>query len=152
MAITETNPVVVGFDTEKPHYDTVFENTKALKQAGTERHLGGDPNAQVTDTGFVPVPGLAIVQIDGTNLGGFVIEVHATVKVDGGTGTFRLFDITAAAAVGSTKTFTNTSFALSVLTGLDGLLAAASHQYRLEVKGAAATDLPVVANAKLVLR
>lgn len=153
MAITETNPVVVGYDTEKPHYDTVFDNTTALKQAGTERDLGGEPNTPITDTSFVTVPGAAIVQIDGTKLGGFTIEVHVTGKVDGGTATFRLWDITAGGAVGGTQTFTNTgTFALAVLTGLDGLLPAAVHQYRLEVKGASAVDLPVISRAKLVLR
>ncbi len=152
MSITETNPVVSGFDTEKSQYDTVFNNTVALKQAGTERHLGGDPNAPVTDTSYVAVPGLAIVEIDGTNLSGFTIEVHATAKVDSGTGSIRLWDITAGAQVGSAQTFTGTSFALVKIAALTGLLAAASHQYRLEVKGNAATDLPCVANAKLVLR
>lgn len=153
MAITETNPVVVGYDTEKPHFDTVFDNTVALKQAGTERDLGGRDDSPVTDTSFVDVPGAAIVQIDGTKLAGFTIEVHATVKVDSGTGTFRLYDITAAGQIGGTQTFTNTgTFALAVLTGLDGLLAAAVHQYKLQVKGNSALDLPVISRAKLVLR
>lgn len=152
MAITETNPVTVGNATKKSDFDVAMNNTIALKQAGTERDLGGDWMTPVTDTAFVPVPGARIVELDATNLGGFTTEVHVTCKVDAGTGSIRLWDITAGAAVGATQTFSGTSFALVKITALIGLLAAASHQYRLEVKGAAATDLPVVAGAVLLFK
>jgi hypothetical protein len=100
----------------------------------------------------VIVPGSSFIEIDGTGLGAFTTEVHCMAYVAGGTGSIRLWDITAAAAIGSTVTFTNTAAALVKITGLAGLLATANHQLRLEVKGAAGTDLPVVYGARLLLK
>jgi hypothetical protein len=132
----------------------IRDNGNYLKSyaVGLERYLGGDPAAEVTDTTFVPIPGATLVEVDTAGNSGYnalTLELHATAKVAGGTGTLRLYDVTAAAAVTGTVTFTNTAIALVKLT-LTGLLNAAKHQYRCEVKGAAATDRPNVQAAALV--
>jgi hypothetical protein len=152
MPINVTNPVSVGAATKKDHYDRVFLNTLALKKIGTALNLGGSDHQPIPDTSFVPIPGGRVLEINGTitdEMTGFSIEVHATVFTIGGTGSIRLWDITAAAQIGSATTFTNTTVDVKKITGLDGLLVA-GHKYRLEVKGAAAADLPKVLGASLM--
>lgn len=117
-----------------------------------ERIFGGNADKPTTDTSFVIVPDSSIIEIDGTGLGAFTTEVHAMAYVAGGTGSIRLWDITAGAIIGALQTFTNTTPALVKITGLSGGLATANHQLRLEVKGAAPTDLPVVYGARLLLK
>lgn len=120
--------------------------------AWLERMFGGREDKPVTDTAFVIVPGSSIVELDATGLDAFTQEVHCMAGVDSGTGSIRLFDVTAGAQIGGTVTFTNTTPALTKITGLAGLLAHANHDYRLDVHGASAADLPVVYGARLLFK
>lgn len=151
MAFNVTNPVSVGDATKKDHYDRVFDNVIAVKERRGELALGGSDSDAVSDTGFVDLPAGVHVEIDGTNLGGFTVEVHFMGRVLAGTGTIRLWNITAAAEVSSSqKTFTNTSADRIVSSSLS--LASGVNEYKLQVKGSAAADLPQVWGAKLILR
>jgi len=124
---------------------------RTVIQPYLERMFGGRDDEGVSDTGFVTVPGSSIVELDATGLDAFTQELHCMAYVAGGTGTLRLYDITASSAIAST-TFTNTTVALTKITGLAGLLAHADHQYRIEVHGSAATDMPVVYGARLLFK
>jgi hypothetical protein len=123
----------------------------ALKEAQSRLLLGGDYTAEISDTSYVTIPGAVIAELVVTNLGGFTVEVHAMAKVRAGTGRIRLWNITDAGIVGAEITFTNTTIALVKITGLT-LPASGTKQFRLEVRGAAAADLPTVYGAQLVLR
>lgn len=153
MAFNGTNPWVVGEGVRKERLDRCFDNTKALKAASSRLPLGGDPNAEIADTSYVTIPGFVIIEIVCDDLGGsdLIREVHAMAKVRAGTGRIRLWNITDAGVVGAEITFTNTSIALVKITGLT-LPASGTKQFRLEVRGAAAADLPTVYGAQLVLR
>ncbi len=150
MAYNATNPTVVGQATRKSAYDRVFDNARAVKEATSRMPLGGNALAEVADTAYVTVPDPIIVELDGTNVGGLTVEVHAMVKVRAGTGRIRLWNITTGAIVGAEITFTNTTIALAKITGLS--VATGVNQYRVEVRGAASSDLPTVYGAQLVLR
>lgn len=158
MITEELRALIVGASIVPDHTNVgqVLAAVEALVLSGVatfiERMFGGDYTAGVSDTGFVQVPGSSIVEIDGTGLGGLQTEVHFTGYVDAGTGSVRLYDVTAGAQVGATQTFTNTAAALVKITGLAGLLAAANHQYRLDVHGSAAADMPVVYGARVVIK
>lgn len=151
MSFNTSNPVVVGGATLKSHFDRAFNNTIALKEARLEHLLGGSFESQITDTSFVAIPGAIYVELDGTNTGGLIVEVHAMAKVIAGTGSIQLWNRTLAALVGSPVNFTNTSSALVKITaGLS--LANGVNVYELQVKGATAGDRPAVWGAKLILR
>lgn len=151
MSFTTVNPVAAGQKARKSHFDALFANAIALKEARATHVLGGSFESAVSDTSFVSAPGSVFVEIDGTNLGGLTVEVHVMAKVVGGTGTIQLFNRTLAVAVASSSaTFTNTSPAL-IKTGAI-TLATGVNVYELQVKGNVGTDLPTVWGGKVVLR
>lgn len=158
MITEELRALVVGAGLSPDHTSVaqVLGAVQALVLTGVatfiERMFGGDYAASVSDTSFVQVPGSSVIEVDGTGLGALQTEVHVTAKVDSGTGSVRLWDITAGAQIGSTQTFTNTSFALVKITGLAGLLATANHQLRIDVHGASATDMPVITGGRLLIK
>lgn len=162
MITEEMRALVVGAGITPDHTNAtqVLAAVTALASAGgrslisawLERMMGGRDDQWVTDTSFVIVPGSAIIELDATSVEALTAEVHCMAGVVAGTGSIRLYDVTAAAAVGTTTTFTNTAPALTKITGLVGLLAAANHQYCIQVKGAAAIDRPTVYGARLLFK
>jgi hypothetical protein len=120
---------------------------------GRERLFGGDAAREVGDTTYVQVPGSRVIEVSDTaQAAATTIEVHAMAQVAAGTGSLRLWNVTLGVQVGSAVTFTGTSPTLVKITGLLGTLASGINQYRVEVKGAAATDRPSVWGAGLVVR
>ncbi len=151
MPFSSSNPVIVGDATKKSHYDRSFNNGIALKEARLEHPLGGDFQVSVADTAYVPIPGFIVFEIDGTNLSGMTVELHAMCRAATGTGRYRLWNITTGAEVaGSETTFTETSATLKKSSGIT--LTAGVNTYRLEIRGNGATDFPLVYGAKLVIR
>jgi hypothetical protein len=152
MAFNATNPVSVGDATKKSAYDRVFNNILALKEARLGHALGGDFQVSVADAAYTALPGFIVVEIDGTNLAGLIVEVHAMCRVVTGSGWFRLWNITAGIPiVGSETTFTETSATLKKTAALT--LSTGIAQYRLEVRGTVLdVDRPCVYGARLVLR
>jgi hypothetical protein len=153
MPFNPNNPVNVGDATRKSAYDRVFLNTIALKEARLEHHLGGDVMISVADAAYVPLPGVVVLELDGTNLSGLTIEVHAMCRVAAaGTGRFRLWNITTGGEVsGSETTFTETTATLKKSAPLT--VATGINQYRVEVRGTTLdVERPCVYGAKLVIR
>ena len=151
MGFTASNPVTVDNATKKDDYDDVFDNTTALKETRSQLDLGGDYNAAVDDTSFVDIPGAIHVEIDGTNFSGLTVEVHVMCQVAASTGTFDLYNITDTAAVASSETtFTNTNADRVESSSIT--LASGSKEYKCRVKGSAASTLPRIWGAKIVIR
>lgn len=150
MSFTNSNPVVVGAAVRKGHYDAIFANTVALKEARTTHDLGGSHHDAVVDMALVDIPGAIYAEVDGSNLTGFTVEVHAMCKVASGTGYIRLYNVTTPGNVGSEVSFVSTVPSLVKITGIT--LAAGVTQYKLRVRGATADALPSVWGAKLVIR
>jgi hypothetical protein len=149
MSITETNPVSVGDSTQKPHYDVVFDGMVALKQGRLLHSLGGRGSAVISDTSAVALVDFIDVEIDGTNLSGFTVEVHAMCSVVSGTGTLQLYNVTTAAVIAS-GSFTATSPTLTKITGIT--LTTGVNVYRARFYGSTAAAGPSVYGASLVLR
>jgi hypothetical protein len=146
----QVHTATVDEATKLDHLDEVGDSTEALKEARRHLVLGGDYEAVVSDTSFVPLPGYVAVRIDDTNLGGLTVEYEYMCYVQAGTGTVRLYNMTDTAEVaGSQDTFTNTTIQRQAQTVT---LVSGEKLYRLEVKGAAAADLPCVWGAHLVTR
>jgi hypothetical protein len=150
MAFNGTNPFVVGEDLRKSGLDRLMDNTIALKEARITHDLGGSYHDAIENTGLVDIPGSAWAEIDGTNLGGLTVEVHAMCLVAAGTGYIRFYNRTTPGDLGAEVSFTNTSAALVKITGLT--LAAANTVYNLRVRGSSSSALVRVWGAKLVLR
>jgi hypothetical protein len=111
-----------------------------------ERDLGGIPDVGEGSTTYVDVPGAIIVDL----VEATTAQLHVMAFVSGGTGTFRLWNITAAAEVASSETtFTETSATLKKTGNLE--LAAAS-TYKLQVKISSNSFYAVVYGGKLVTR
>ncbi len=116
--------------------------------------LGGSPYEEIFSAAYVPIPGSQIVQLDGTNLdvpNQAEVTVHVTCYVAAGTGSFRLWNITTGLIVGTEQNFVNTAVDL-VTKSLSGLIVTGVNKYRLEGKGAAATDRPVIVGSFLLVR
>ncbi|MHC4745347.1 MAG: hypothetical protein ACYS8Z_25830 [Planctomycetota bacterium] len=151
MGFTTSNPVSEDNATKADDYDVVFDNTIALKERRGQLELGGDYTCAVDDTSFVDIPGVVHAQVDGSNFSGLTVECHFMCKVATGTGTFRLYNVTATAEVASSqKTFTNSTADRIVTSALT--LASASNEYKAQVKGATAADLPRIWDAQIVIR
>ena len=150
MAFNGTNPFVVGQDLRKSGLDRLMDNTIALKEARITHDLGGSYHDAIENTGLVDIPGSAWAEIDGTNLGGLTVEVHAMCQVATGTGYIYLYNRTDVANVGAAASFTNTSPALVKITGLT--LVTAVKVYNLRAYGSTSAALVRVWGAKLVLR
>jgi hypothetical protein len=150
MAFNGTNPFVVGEDLRKSGLDRLMDNTIALKEARIAHDLGGSYHDAMETTGLTDIPGAVWAEINGTNLGGLTVEVHAMCQVATGTGTIYLYNRTDVANVGSAATFTNTSPALVKITGLT--LATALKVYNLRGGGDTTSALVRVWGAKLILR
>jgi hypothetical protein len=151
MGLIRVNPVTAGFKARKTHYDNVFDNTIAIVEARHVHPLGGHFETQIIDTAFRVIPGPIFVEIDGTNVGNFISEVHVMCTVVTGTGTFQLYNKTTPGAIASSiTTFTNTSPALVKSPAI--ALASGVNVYELQVKGSTANDRPAIWGAKLVLR
>ncbi len=150
MSFSNSNPAVVGAAVRKGHYDTIFDNTVALKEARSCHDLGGSYHDTVSDTSLVDIPGAVFVEVDGTNLTGLTVEVQAMCKVASGTGYIRLYNITTPGYVGSEVSFVSGAPALVKITGLT--LATGVTQYKLRVRGATSDTQPSVWGAKLVIR
>lgn len=153
MAFNTSNPVVVGAATKKEHYDRAFDNGVALKEARHSQDLGGDDERSIltVNTSWEDVPGFVDAELDGTNLGGLTVEVHIMGRVSLGTGRFRLYNLTTAAAVsGSETTFLETtatlkkSGAITLTTGLN--------TYRLQANISVSGQGAFVWGGKLVIR
>lgn len=148
MAYNEDNLVVVGSKTLKANYDQVLANANALRDANPRLPLGGLYPDVYTNTGYTDLFGPVHLPIDGTNLSGFTVKIVCMARVVAGTGYIKLYNITLAADVASSETsFTNTSadkIESSAIT-----LAAGTNEYKLLVKGVAATDLVHVWDAVL---
>lgn len=118
--------------------------------------LGGSPHEEIVSLAYVPVPGAIIVEIDGTDLDTpevADVEVHVTSYVQpGGTGTYRLWNITTGAIVGGEHPFSNDTLNLIKSGVMSSVLATGPNRYRLEVKVAAATDRAVIHGAVLIVR
>jgi hypothetical protein len=150
MAFNTSNPVVVGNAVRKSEYDRVFDNAIALKERRGELSLGGHFASRVDDTSLVVVPQPEIARVDGTNLGGFTVDVVCTAFVESGTGEIRLRNRTTAAYVGSAQSFTNTTAALVTISGLT--LTSGLNDYELHVRGTTSPAQPTVFGARLVIR
>lgn len=150
MSFNTTNPVVAGEKARASHYTRVFDNAIALKEGRLTHDLGGSYHDALADTSLVEIAGAVYVEIDGTNLGGLTVEVHAMALVAAGTGYIRLYNRTTAGDVAAEVSFTNTSAALVKITGLT--LATGVNSYSLRARCAAATDLVRIWGAKIVLR
>jgi hypothetical protein len=150
MAFNTSNPVVLGRATRKSHYDRVFDNTIAIKEARVEHELGGHYASRLDDTSLVAIPHPVIARLDGTNLGGFTVEVLCTAYVETGTGEIRLYNLTTASYVSSVVTFTNTAIAVVTITGIT--LTTGLNNYVLHGRGQSAAALPTIYGARLVVR
>lgn len=150
MPFNATNPFVVGQDLRKSALDRVMDNTIALRDARLTHDLGGSFHSAMADTSLAEIPGAVWVEIDGANLGGLTVEVHAMCKVAVGTGYIRLRNVTAVGEVGTEVAFTSAAPALVKITGLT--LAVGLHVYVLRARGSVSNALPTVWGAKLVLR
>jgi hypothetical protein len=150
MAFNTSNPTVVGNSTRKSHYDRVFDNTIAIKEGRIQHELGGHWATKMDDTSLVAIAEPVIARVDGTNLGGFTVEVVCVAYVMTGTGEIRLRNLTTAAYVGSVQTFTNTTPGIVTITGLT--LTTGLNNYELHARGQSGAALPCVYGARLVLR
>lgn len=149
MAYEDTNPVSDDNATKTDDYDVVFDNGEALREARGHIPLGGS-NFVYTNTSFADLEYPVHIEIDGTNLGGnFTWQLHFMCKVVAGTGSIKLYNITDTGDVASSETtFTNTDadrIESSAIT-----LASGVKEYKVMVKGAAATDLVQVWGIALV--
>jgi hypothetical protein len=107
------------------------------------RPLGGIADVGVTSTNYVDVPGVVIARIDEAA----TAQLHVMGLVSGGTGWFRLWNLTTGAVVaGSETSFTSTTPTLQVT----GDLELAAGDYKLQTKIGAAPDNVVVYGAVLV--
>jgi len=121
------------------HLETQYQRAK-----GRELALGGLPDVGESSTDYIAVPG-AIVVLLGQDTDA---ALHVMGFVSGGTGAFRLYDLTADAPVaGSEETFTDTTPTLRVG---DVLALLADHAYVLQVKASVGTEHAVVYGGKLI--
>jgi hypothetical protein len=151
MSFNTSNPVTLGRATRKSHYDTVFDNTIALKETrGLVQQLGGVYTDRIDDTTLVPIPAATLARIDGTNLSGFTVEVLFIGYVETGTGEVRLYNFTTSSFVSSLVTFTNTTAALFTISGIT--LTSGVNDYILYARGQTSAAQPTVYGARLVIR
>jgi hypothetical protein len=150
MAFNTSNPVIIGRATRKSHYDRVFDNTLALKEGRLQHDLGGHYASRIDDTSFIVIPEPVIARVDGTNLGGFTVEVLCTAYVETGTGEIRLFNLTTSGYMAAAVTFTNTAIAIVTITGIT--LTTGLNNYVLHARGQASNVQPTVYGARLVIR
>lgn len=108
------------------------------------RRLAGDETFAQTDASYTRCRGAAIIEVDGdeTETG----EVHVTAKVDGGTGSVRLWNRTTSASMGAVDV-TSTTFALVKITGIT--FTADINQYELQARRG--TTWITIADAALLL-
>lgn len=120
-----TNPVVVGGSTKKENYDRVFDNSVANKERRAVHHLGGAYEGVIVSATMVDIAGAVHVEVDGTNLGGHTVELHIMARVDAGTGTVELYNVTATAAMTPNIPVTATTYtflksgAITLTTGVN---------------------------------
>ncbi len=108
------------------------------------RPRGGIPDVGTTSTDWVDLPGAIIARI----VGAVTAHLHAMGYVSGGTGSIRVYDVTAAAVVAdSTLTFTD---ATPTLQESGDLELTAAHDYKAQVKISSAAQHAVVYGACLV--
>lgn len=118
--------------------------TQYLLAAGRELALGGLADVGEASNSYVDVPG-AIVVLLGHDTDA---AIHAMGFVSGGTGSLRLYDLTAGAEVaGSEQSFSDTAPTLQVG---DSLTLLSGHAYKLQVRISVGTEHVVVYGAKLV--
>ena len=120
-----SNPVSVGDATKKRAYDRVFDNAVANKERRAVHHLGGAHEGVIVSATMVDLAGAVHVEIDGTNLGGHTVELHVMARVDAGTGTIELFNVTTSAAMTPNISVTATTYtflksgAITLTTGVN---------------------------------
>ena len=118
--------------------------TQYLHAAGRELALGGLPDVGESSDDYVTAPGAIVVLLaQDTDA-----AIHAMAFVSGGTGSLRLYDLTADAPVAdSERSFDDTTPTLQVG---DVLTLLADHAYVLQVKVSAGTEHVVVYGTKLI--
>ena len=143
-----TNAVTVGGATKKDHYDRSFNNGIANKDARSQLQLGGEEDFQQTNASETEIKSSEHAEVDGSNLGGHIVEFHFMGKVDAGTGIVRLYNVTDAGAVASSSTnVTATSPTLHKSSALT--LAAGEKVYRADAQRG--TTWIAVWGAKIVI-
>jgi hypothetical protein len=141
--------VTVDNATKADDYDVVFDNCEALRECPGHIPLGGSEYVY-TNTTYSDLEYPVHIKIDGTNQGGdFTYQIHFMGKVAAGTGYLKLYNITDTGDVaGSEKTFTNNT--ADRIESATITLASGVKEYKVMVKGAAATDLVQVWGIALV--
>lgn len=112
----------------------VHYNLVALKELPKGLSFGGDPGTAYENTSYASIVFPVYREIDGTNLGGLIFEVHCMGRVTAAdTGYVQLWDRTAAAQIVEV-TFANTALARVVSATFS--LPAAVREFEIRTKAA----------------
>jgi hypothetical protein len=129
-------------DTLTPARSSTYESIVDLAR-GRHMALGGMPDVGAKSATYVDVPGAVVVRLAAN----VTARVQAMASVSAGTGYFRLYSVTEAAAVdGSEESFTDASPTLQ--EGADLELVAGD--YKLQVKTSDAANHVIVYGAAIV--